>query len=205
MSASSSGTTYIKGNRMRTDLQTGNRTQTTIFDLDAQKMYIFESGRKEADVWDMAEFSKQITAAVDVSQLKASNKLSDAGFEEILDNDKGVLAEDLIDVKELTLQPATRVEPPVTREDGAQYLAVAFDPANIVNVGIAQQPQGVVGDQVLGVVDVQVTDPEGVRGAAAGVGGEQLAQPHLAQLLTNLIDRAMHVGPVEAHAAGLDL
>lgn len=74
MSASSSGTTYIKGNRMRTDLQTGNRTQTTIFDLDAQKMYIFESGRKEADVWDMAEFSKQITAAVDVSQLKASIK-----------------------------------------------------------------------------------------------------------------------------------
>jgi hypothetical protein len=74
MSASSSGTTYIKGNRMRTDLQTGNRTQTTIFDLDAQKMFIFESGRKEADVWDMAEFSKQITSAVDVSQLKASIK-----------------------------------------------------------------------------------------------------------------------------------
>jgi hypothetical protein len=74
MNASSSGTTYIKGNRMRTELQMGNRTQTTIFDLDAQKMYVFESGRKEADVWDMAEFSKQIGAAVDVTQLKASIK-----------------------------------------------------------------------------------------------------------------------------------
>ena len=72
--ASSAGTTYIKGNRMRTDLQMGNRTQTTIFDLDAQKMYIFESGRKEADVWDMAEFGKQIGAAVDTSQMKASIK-----------------------------------------------------------------------------------------------------------------------------------
>jgi hypothetical protein len=74
MSGSSSGTTYIKGNKMRTDLQAGNRTQTTIFDLDAQKMYVFESGRKEADVWDMAEFSKQISSSIDVSQLKASIK-----------------------------------------------------------------------------------------------------------------------------------
>jgi hypothetical protein len=74
MNASSSGTTYIKGNKMRTDLQMGNRTQTTIFDLDAQKMYIFESGRKEADVWDMAEFSKQLNSSVDVSQLEASIK-----------------------------------------------------------------------------------------------------------------------------------
>ena len=74
MAASSSGTTYIKGNKMRTDLQMGNRTQTTIFDLDAQKMYVFESGRKEADVWDMADFSKQIGAAVDTSQMQASVK-----------------------------------------------------------------------------------------------------------------------------------
>ena len=74
MSTSSSGTTYIKGNKMRTDLQTGNRTQTTIFDLDAQKMYMFESGRKEADLWDMADFSKQIGAAVDTGQIKSSVK-----------------------------------------------------------------------------------------------------------------------------------
>ena len=74
MSASSAGTTYIKGNKMRSDLQMGNRTQTTIFDLDAQKMYVFESGRKEADVWDMAEFSKQIGSSVDVSKMSTSLK-----------------------------------------------------------------------------------------------------------------------------------
>ena len=32
------------------------RPRSTIFDLDAQKMYIFESGKKEADVWDMGDF-----------------------------------------------------------------------------------------------------------------------------------------------------
>ena len=72
MAANSSGTTYIKGNKMRTDLQIGNKTQSTIFDLDAQKMYVFESGRKEADVWDMADFTKQIGATIDTSQLKAA-------------------------------------------------------------------------------------------------------------------------------------
>ena len=74
MNASSTGTTYIKGNKMRTDLLMGNRTQTTIFDLDAQKMYIFESGRKEADVWDMADFGNQISTAVDESKINASIK-----------------------------------------------------------------------------------------------------------------------------------
>lgn len=72
MSGKSTGTTYIKGNKMRTDLQVGNRTQTTIFDLDAQKMYVFESGRKEADVWDMGEFAKQIGASVDAERIKAT-------------------------------------------------------------------------------------------------------------------------------------
>ena len=72
MSASTTGTTYIKGNKMRSELQMGNRTQTTIFDLDAQKMYIFESGKKEADVWDMAEFGKQIGMNIDAENMKAS-------------------------------------------------------------------------------------------------------------------------------------
>jgi hypothetical protein len=68
------GTTYIKGNKMRSEIQIGDRTQTTVFDLDGQKMYIFESGKKEADVWDMAEFSKQIGTSVDLENLKASIK-----------------------------------------------------------------------------------------------------------------------------------
>jgi hypothetical protein len=74
MAAATTGTTYIKGNRMRSDLQMGNRTQSTIFDLDAQKMYIFESGKKEADVWDMAEFGKQVGMNVDAENMKTSIK-----------------------------------------------------------------------------------------------------------------------------------
>lgn len=72
MSASTTGTTYIKGNKMRAEIQMGNRTQTTIFDLDGQKMYIFESGKKEADVWDMAEFSKQVGMNIDAESMQAS-------------------------------------------------------------------------------------------------------------------------------------
>jgi hypothetical protein len=74
MTQSTTGVTYIKGNKMRTDLQMGDRTQTTIFDLDGQKMYVFESGRKEADVWDMAEFGKQMAVAVDAGKMDAAIK-----------------------------------------------------------------------------------------------------------------------------------
>lgn len=74
MAATTTGTTYIKGNRMRSDLLMGNRTQTTIFDLDAQKMYIFEPGKKEVDVWDMAEFGKQMSQTVDPDKMTTSFK-----------------------------------------------------------------------------------------------------------------------------------
>jgi hypothetical protein len=74
MSATTTGTTYIKGHKMRSDLQMGKRTQTTIFDLDAQKMYIFESGKKEADVWDMAEFGKQVGMNIDAEKMTSSIK-----------------------------------------------------------------------------------------------------------------------------------
>jgi hypothetical protein len=68
------GLTYIKGLKMRSEIKMGDRTQTTIFDLGAQKMYVFESGRKDADVWDMAEFSKQIGTTVNTEQMTASIK-----------------------------------------------------------------------------------------------------------------------------------
>jgi hypothetical protein len=73
-SANSSGTTYIKGSKMRTDVVTGKATQTTIFDLDAQKMYVFDSRKKQADVWDMTTLAAEISKAVDMSDVKASVK-----------------------------------------------------------------------------------------------------------------------------------
>jgi len=68
----STGTTYIKGNKMRSEMQVGDRTQIAIFDLDAQKMYSFDSKKKEADVWDMAAFAAELSKTVDTSAMKTS-------------------------------------------------------------------------------------------------------------------------------------
>jgi hypothetical protein len=74
LSGNASGTTYIKGNKMRADIVVGDKTQTTIFDVDGQKMYSFDSKKKEADVWDMAAFAAELAKSVDVSSAKASLK-----------------------------------------------------------------------------------------------------------------------------------
>lgn len=74
ISGNASGVTYIKGNKMRSDVTMGDKTQTTVFDVDAQKMYMFDSKKKEADVWDMATFGAELSKAVDVSGAKASLK-----------------------------------------------------------------------------------------------------------------------------------
>jgi hypothetical protein len=70
----STGTAYIKGNKMRSEMQVGDRTQIAIFDLDAQKMYSFDSKKKEADVWDMAAFAAELSKTVDTSAMKATLK-----------------------------------------------------------------------------------------------------------------------------------
>jgi hypothetical protein len=67
-------TSYIKGNKMRTDVVVGDRTLTNIYDLDAQKMYVLDSKKKEADVWDMAAFADELSKTVDVSTMNASFK-----------------------------------------------------------------------------------------------------------------------------------
>ena len=74
MSGKNAGTTYIKGNKMRTDSVLGDKTQSMIFDVDAQKMYVFDSKKKEADVWDMAAFAAELGKSVDTSSTKASLK-----------------------------------------------------------------------------------------------------------------------------------
>lgn len=74
ISGSATGTTYIKGNKMRSEIVLGDKTQVTIFDLDAQKLYIFDSKKKEADVWDMAAFAQELSKSVDVSTMKATFK-----------------------------------------------------------------------------------------------------------------------------------
>jgi hypothetical protein len=72
MSGTMAGTAYIKGMKMRSDVVTGDTTRTTIFDLDGQKMYSFDSKKKEADVWDMQAFASELSKTVDTSQMQAT-------------------------------------------------------------------------------------------------------------------------------------
>jgi hypothetical protein len=74
ISGTASGATFIKGHKMRTDATMGGTMQTTIFDVDAQKMYIFDSKKKQADVWDMTTFGAELAKSVDLSGAKASVK-----------------------------------------------------------------------------------------------------------------------------------
>lgn len=72
MSAKSVTTTYIKGNRMRTEIQDGDKVSVMIMDLDGQKMYMFETKKKDADVFDMTAFAEEMGKNVDVSGMKAT-------------------------------------------------------------------------------------------------------------------------------------
>src|SRR6476620_2051338 len=55
-----SSTTYIKGLKMRVDTMRGDKIDSMVFDVENQKLYMFDSKKKEVDVWDMADFGKQI-------------------------------------------------------------------------------------------------------------------------------------------------
>jgi hypothetical protein len=74
MSGTIPSTTYIKGLRMRTESITGDTTRVTIFDVENQKMYSFDSKKKEADVWDMQAFAAEMGKSVDTASMTASVK-----------------------------------------------------------------------------------------------------------------------------------
>jgi opacity protein-like surface antigen len=72
MSGTMATTTYIKGNKMRSDTVAGDTTRTTIFDVDTQKMITFDSKKKEADVYDMQRMAEDMAKNVTVSDMKAT-------------------------------------------------------------------------------------------------------------------------------------
>lgn len=74
MSGDMTTITYIKGNKMRTDTVMGDTTRTMIFDVDNQRLYSFDSKKKEADAWDMKAFGANISNAVDTTGMKSSIK-----------------------------------------------------------------------------------------------------------------------------------
>ena len=74
MSPDMTSTTYVKGLKMRVDNGDGGTIKSVIFDLDSQKMYSFDSKKKEADVWDMATIADDMAKVVSTSEIKSSVK-----------------------------------------------------------------------------------------------------------------------------------
>jgi hypothetical protein len=67
-------TTYIKGTKMRTDQRVGSTTHTVILDVGDQKMYSFDSKKKEAEVTDMAALAEEVAKVVSPDGVTASVK-----------------------------------------------------------------------------------------------------------------------------------
>jgi hypothetical protein len=64
MTGTMTGLTYIKGLKMRNESTAGDRKVVTIYDVDAQKMYIVNEKKKEVEAWDMAAFAQQMSQTV---------------------------------------------------------------------------------------------------------------------------------------------
>jgi hypothetical protein len=72
MSGETSNVTYIKGLKMRSEATSGKTNSVTIFDVDAQKMYILNDKKKEVDAWDMGAFTQEMSQSVSVEGVRAS-------------------------------------------------------------------------------------------------------------------------------------
>jgi hypothetical protein len=74
MSGTTQNVTYIKGLKMRSEAVSGKASTATIFDVDAQKMYILNDKKKEADVWDMGAFTQEVSKSISADGVRASMK-----------------------------------------------------------------------------------------------------------------------------------
>jgi hypothetical protein len=72
LSGTSTGITYIKGLKMRTEATMGGKHAVTIFDVDAQKMYVVNEKKQEVEAWDMAAFTQQLSQSVAADSVQAS-------------------------------------------------------------------------------------------------------------------------------------
>jgi type VI secretion system protein VasD len=79
------------------------------------------------------ERGEPLATVVRIYQLKSAGKISGANFEEMLDRDKDTLGDELVSSRELTLNPADRVDPALTRGEAVNYVAV---------VALFRQPGG---------------------------------------------------------------
>jgi len=86
-----------------------------------------------SDRLNPGERGEPLATVVRIYQLKGASKISAAGFEEMLERDKDTLGDELVSAKELTLNPADRIDPQLSRGDGVNFVAV---------VALFRQPGG---------------------------------------------------------------
>jgi hypothetical protein len=72
MSGETQNVTYIKGLKMRSEETSKKSSNVTLFDVDAQKMYILNDKKKEVEAWDMGAFTQEMNQAVTVEGMRAS-------------------------------------------------------------------------------------------------------------------------------------
>lgn len=72
LSGEAESVTYIKGAKMRTETAFGSKTRVVIFDVDAQRMYSFEVGKKDGDEWDMGSFAAELGQSIDAAAIRSS-------------------------------------------------------------------------------------------------------------------------------------
>jgi type VI secretion system protein VasD len=77
-----------------------------------------------SDRLNPGERGEPLATVVRIYQLKGASKISGSAFEEMLDRDKDTLGDELVSAKELTINPADRIDPALTRGDGVNYVAV---------------------------------------------------------------------------------
>jgi type VI secretion system protein VasD len=82
---------------------------------------------RASDRLNPGESGESLATTVRVYQLKDVSKLEAATLEQLLDNDRAVLGDDLVSASELTLYPGEAAVPSLSRREGAVFLAmVAF-------------------------------------------------------------------------------
>jgi type VI secretion system protein VasD len=70
------------------------------------------------------ENGESLAITMRLYQLKDVSKLQAASLEQIFDNDRAVLGDDLVSVKEITLYPDEGATPSIDRREGAVFFAV---------------------------------------------------------------------------------
>jgi type VI secretion system VasD/TssJ family lipoprotein len=73
---------------------------------------------------NLNENGESLATTVRIYQLRDTVKLVESSIDRLLENDRAVLAEDLIDAKEVILYPGERVAPVLVRGEGAAVVAV---------------------------------------------------------------------------------